>query len=253
MRWLKPLVWSITLLLAIAAGGYAWLTHAGRGERLELSGDALRLQGVLVDATVDQALALLDAHPEVRRLVVRSQGGDLRAAMRLGRRIHARGLDVEVDGYCLSACANYVFTAGRHKRIQAGAVVAWHGSAIQPDLLDGRWELVWRKAQQCETTTPECEVRIGALRDWMLAARAEQAAFFQQVGVDEQLTVWGQVQAPCACSWTFAPADLARFGLTQVSSDGPYFTQLGHWASLARDEAHIRLLSAPALAAAPTP
>ena len=36
-------------------------------------------------------------------------------------------VDVVVDGVCLSSCANYLFTAGRHKTIRNG-VVGFHGN-----------------------------------------------------------------------------------------------------------------------------
>ncbi len=69
--------------------------------------------------------ALTDA---TTTLIVRSHGGDLHEGLRMGALIAARKLNVEVDAYCLSSCANNIFLAGYSKRLRAGAVLGFHGA-----------------------------------------------------------------------------------------------------------------------------
>lgn len=74
-------------------------------------------------------LALKDALTDsTTTLIVRSQGGSLLEGVRIGSLIVDRKLSVEVDGYCLSSCANNLFLAGHTKRLRAGAVLGFHGS-----------------------------------------------------------------------------------------------------------------------------
>lgn len=74
-------------------------------------------------------LALRDALTDsTTTLIVRSQGGSLLEGVRIGSLIVDRKLNVEVDAYCLSSCANNVFLAGHTKRLRSGAVLGFHGS-----------------------------------------------------------------------------------------------------------------------------
>jgi hypothetical protein len=239
---------SLTALMAVAALAYAWVVQQARSARIELIGDSLRVQGPLVDESVAAALALMDNAPTpVKRVVLRSQGGDMRAAMRLGIAIFERGLDVEVDSYCVAACANYVFVAGANKRIRAGSLVAWFGSANAPDFVDGSWEVSWRKAQQCEISTADCEARVQKLRDYLQAARTEQDSFFQRIGVDQRITLFGQTERQCNCSWTLRLTDMQQFGINAVQSDGVYFSELDYWALQAGKESQVRMLDLSAV------
>ena len=64
----------------------------------------------------------------VTRLLISSDGGEVDAAIKLALWVFENQIDIEVRDYCLSSCANYVFTAAKNKTIHPGAVVAWHGN-----------------------------------------------------------------------------------------------------------------------------
>ena len=104
--------------------------QVSRGITVKRKGDTVIYRGSL---TKDGLKAMRDAglgHP-ITTLLIDSAGGEIVVGMDFGRE-----LDVVVDRACLSSCANYVFTAARKKEILPGAVVAWHGSAKQPGLLE---------------------------------------------------------------------------------------------------------------------
>lgn len=86
--------------------------------------------GVFVLGTEDEIIPLLDSS---RVLVIKSAGGIGVSAARLGLYLLDHGIDVAVLEYCLSACANWVFLAGRTKYVPDGAFVAWHGLPQEPD------------------------------------------------------------------------------------------------------------------------
>ena len=87
-----------------------------------------------------------------QRLVIFSGGGDVYLGMQLGEFIFDNKLDVEVNKFCFSSCANYIFTAARNKYLHKDSVLGWHGSSWQPsinkDVVNGvDWAVKWRKAE----------------------------------------------------------------------------------------------------------
>ncbi|MEI6897715.1 MAG: hypothetical protein V5786_09575 [Psychromonas sp.] len=61
-------------------------------------------------------------------LIIKSRGGDPYAGMMMGRFIRDKKMRLRVRGYCLSACANYLFPAATVKYIENNAIVGFHQS-----------------------------------------------------------------------------------------------------------------------------
>lgn len=185
-------------------------------------GASLHYTGPITSEAVARARAVLEASPQVREVVVNSGGGDVEAGMDLGDMIHARGLDVRVSGgLCMSSCANYVFTAGRRKTIEPGSLVIWHGSMLQEGMFEkfDASTLVHpegRPLTRRERRRAEREVR----RDFERVLR-RQHGFYAKLGVDAAITVVGQRRG-CACQWTLPVADMAAFGVRDVSAPDDY-------------------------------
>ena len=180
----------------------------------------LHLRGTISRSLIPEFEAAFAESEDLERFLVESGGGDMETAMYLGALIHQAGLVVEVVGFgCLSSCANYLFPAGSARRIRPGAVVAWHGSAIQEN---------WNR----ELSGDELE----SLEEM----RRRQAKFFEMVRVDERITIVGQ-DLECGCSWALSTGDMARFGLTGVEAPADYESTDLSWA---RGDG-IRFLSLP--------
>ena len=90
---------------------------------------ALAIDGLIEASTPDEFRRLLDSNPDTKRIHLRSGGGEVTAAMEIGREIRKRGLDVVVDGRCYSSCANYLFIAGIHKSVVKSGMLLMHGGA----------------------------------------------------------------------------------------------------------------------------
>ncbi|MEM9103354.1 MAG: hypothetical protein AAGB12_13635 [Pseudomonadota bacterium] len=69
------------------------------------------------------------------RLKITSKGGDIKHGMALGKFVWKNKLDIEVGEYCLSSCANYVFTAGKRKILNQTSTLGWHGGAASENLI----------------------------------------------------------------------------------------------------------------------
>jgi hypothetical protein len=156
----------------------------------------------------------------VTRLVIISTGGDVEAGIALGLWVFDHRLDVVVPEYCLSSCANYVFPAGRHKSIGAGAVVAWHGNynhlkqtGLWQDDIAARMERHGEDAVTARRQVrEEMERLVGLERD-----------FFTHIGVDEYLCWIGKMPPHNAPNYYFlSRQDMARFGVNRVQAPSDY-------------------------------
>lgn len=92
-------------------------------------GTAFLLQG---DITLRVFTALEDmiaAQPDINRMILRSNGGNIYAARGMARLVETAGLQTSVDGVCFSACT-LVFVAGSPRELPAGAKLGFHGYAV---------------------------------------------------------------------------------------------------------------------------
>jgi hypothetical protein len=170
--------------------------------------------------------ALYDSLPtKPSRLLVRSVGGETHNGMELGAWIHEHRLDVKVLEYCLSSCANYVFTAGVHKTVSNFALIGYHGGPSRP-------EFTFDKATQAEFDSMPQDKRDAFMAD-MKADLAKdavtEAAFFLAVGVRQEITTLGQQDKykslksrfPDAQVWTYSLDDFARLGVHDITVINP--------------------------------
>ena len=117
---------SMVMLLACANDDGVWLTD-----------DAIYYRGDLSEARNQRVYDLYEeAVQKPNLLVISSGGGEVHLGLDLGNFIWDEQLDVSVPGYCLSSCANYIFTAGRRKLLGKHAVLGFHGGATSPGYLE---------------------------------------------------------------------------------------------------------------------
>lgn len=101
-------------------------------------------------------------------LIVRSPGGDLLEGVRIGSLIAERKLNVEVDAYCLSSCANNLFLAGYTKRLRSGALLGFHGSMSLTQKQIETFSALSEDELQSSLAKTELKLDDIALREWHL-------------------------------------------------------------------------------------
>ena len=176
--------------------------------------------GTITVEAYDRLVSLVDSLEKIpNRLSITSEGGDASAGVDFGMLIHKLGLDVYVPAYCISSCANYVFTAGRKKLLEQHSFLMWHGGATQqgigepPECEKGEW---YDELFDCdpEQFSEEFEP---ILAKWL----EKEAHFFETVGVDQRITVLGQL-AEFRCDaghldgWYYSVSDLAHLGVRDI-------------------------------------
>jgi hypothetical protein len=121
-RWLAL---TLLVLALIGFGVYATRDTRNPGIWTKNSPDTLEFDGEIWAGTEIAFLEIVT--PEIKRIVVRSGGGDSFVALTVANYIFDHRLDLEVRDHCHSSCANYWFTAAHNKIVQKGAAVGFHG------------------------------------------------------------------------------------------------------------------------------
>lgn len=202
-------------VILFAAGGVAAAAVAA----VNHSGDTVYYTGP-ISQQQNRSLFVAAAGRQLRRLVITSSGGEVDAGIQLGEWVFQQRLDVEVTGYCLSSCANYVFTAGSRKTIHPGAVVAWHGNYHHlqytgqwKDEVAGRMERNGEDVGTAQLRVLEQVERLAGL----------ERAFFERIGVNEYLCWVGKMPPHNVPDYYFLSAqDMARFGVGRVNTPPGY-------------------------------
>lgn len=173
---------------------------------ITLSGSWLHFIGPITRASVE-LVKQSSAGRHLSGLSINSEGGDVGAALEIGKLVQDQRLEVEVRNWCMSSCANYVFPSGTRKRIVEGAVVAWHGSPSHLHLLD-----ITGKG----SADP-------VIREYNAALSKREAAFLRSTGVDPFVSWFGKV-APYNVPnfYALTVADMNAFGIKNVIAPQSY-------------------------------
>jgi hypothetical protein len=226
------LLWKVAWAVGSAIHGVVGIAAGPDAEIAEIRvvEDSLFFYGRLSSEAATRVREALASSSGLTHFVVDSVGGDVEAGMEIGDLIHERGLNVRVSGQvCLSSCANYVFLSGRTKIIDDGALVLWHGSMIQEDLMtdldvSGIESELGRPMSRRERRSFD---RFAA--QWYARVRERQETFYARRGIDPVITVVGQ-RVGCDCDWTLSAADMARYGVKDVFAPADYGSHgYGSW------------------------
>lgn len=113
----------IATALIIFSGGYG-LNVRTAAASVSVSGDTITIDGPIGPETFDDFKNSLT--DKVRRLRIRSGGGDPDAAIAIGEIVVRRDLEVVALDYCFSACAHFIFLMGSPGRLEQHTVVGLH-------------------------------------------------------------------------------------------------------------------------------
>ncbi|HEV7376596.1 MAG TPA: hypothetical protein VGN95_17920 [Pyrinomonadaceae bacterium] len=192
---------------------------------ISIDNENVRYAGQLTPDGLSRLKALTD-HKKITSLTIKSGGGEISTGTDFGNWVFDNQLDVIVDQGCFSSCANYVFPAGRKKTILPGAVVAWHGSALQQSFQTeegARKELERSYKREKKKVSKEQEEKdVKSLLANFTLYKEKQAAFYQKIGVDEYVTRIGQEEYGAKGFYFLSVEDMERFGIKNVTAPKDY-------------------------------
>jgi hypothetical protein len=189
--------------------------------------DAIAIYQGRIDESIENFIAEANQR-HIEKLSISSHGGDAHYGIMLGSWIHEKKIPVEVNFICVSACANYVFTAAPMKTIGRKALVVWHGSAEQKNFREEEEQyqalLVKSKAGQATVKEQEFLAREKSAHDKYVQIRAEQKTFFEKIKVNEYITRLGQEPVNHQAVWTATVGLMHTMGIDNVSAPPEYGT-----------------------------
>lgn len=164
-------------------------------------------------------------------LSIRSGGGDAGQGIEMGRWVKAQGLDVKVMEYCLSSCANYVFTAGKNKKVSNFAVVGFHGGASN-ETGSGPIALSPETLSVFDAMPPtEREKQVASMKHFVTETFQAEAAFFREIGVRQEIVRLGQAEIYSKrygadekmWGWVYSIDSFAKLGVKDITViNGPW-------------------------------
>lgn len=206
------------LLLTILSGCSFESGDGVEPTKIEVVGDTLFFEGGLNDETITQAMSQVQ-NRSIKRLNLRSFGGDIIPSIKFARWIRDNKVDVEINEICFSSCANYLFPAGINKYISEKDLIGWHGGAYQVTF------------DTMQFDDPEAKK---ALELYMTESRKMETELYQYLGVNPKLPTMGQEDAyRCQKNgeqgWYYSVSDLNKLGVDNiVLTDGQWNPALYH-------------------------
>jgi hypothetical protein len=229
----------LMLLLISAQPARAESTDVRIVTKIRLTDCCIEYQGLITSEANESVFDLYqEASPKPTTLLIESYGGGAGAAMRLGRWMLDNEIDVQVDTYCYSSCANYVFLAGRNKLLGTHASLMWHGGTTQPikradleHLLDDMLSSLEPEARDAILAERTRERLLEMLEMSRLELVSRETEFFERIGVDQRITVLGHLferellaNEHDYTGWDLSLPDLEKLGVhgVKVIGDAPW-------------------------------
>ncbi len=147
-----------------------------------------------------------------------------------------------VENYCFSACANYIFTAGRNKAIKDGSIIGWHGSNLTSEYIanDQGITLDEQLKQEFDTSMEGAPINVESPahyqallnqhKRYFLKQIDEEREFLEETGVRPEILTYGFLSENHEAMhtadnhhysvWTFSVEDMGKLGVSNVSYEG---------------------------------
>lgn len=200
---------------------------------IEPKSRTLHYKGTLNEDGLKRVKALVFTNQDrIDWLQIRSAGGEINIGIDFGEFVFQQKLNVSVEEYCISSCANYIFTAAQKKRLSKNALLAYHGGASSTIFDDSQIEREIRSfpVEKRGEVKREIYEKINA---YMRQVKTREQQFFELISVSQRITTLGHernyaqfYQSKHYLGWYYSVDDLEKFGVTNVSvSNSPWELQ----------------------------
>ncbi|KNY39812.1 peptidase [Vibrio harveyi] len=195
--------------------------------RVFLENDKIYYTGTLTPEGNESVFKVYnDSKVKPKTLSITSDGGDVELGIALGEWVFDKKLDVEVEDYCLSSCANYIFTSGRYKYISNKAIIGFHGGASSQEFdtseIDEMFETLPKKKRE-----EEVKKLLQQMQAYLDEVKKDEDALFKKTKVKQEITTLGQSQTyrkfdpDQYTGWTYLPQDYSKLGVRNVIVKNP--------------------------------
>lgn len=162
----------------------------------------------------------------VEWLEITSKGGDISFGMDLGDFVHEHQLNVSVPKYCLSSCANYVFTSANNKQLGPNALIGFHGGASSNNFDSSSIQQQIQSAPKQQRAALRAQLK-QFFDDYIASANKREKAFFNKIGVKQEITTLGEADVYQEIAnregyvgWYYSLKDLNKLGVNNIDVIG---------------------------------
>ena len=208
---------------------------------ITVEGSTIAFVGSIESETYrDFLFAVRGKEDQITALRVNSGGGITDVGIKIGEWVFDHDIDVIVEELCFSSCANYIFTAGNNKTIEAEAIVGWHGSNHQDEhlargygvSLEEFWAREYDENAESWGETPTDfgkDQYVEDIKEHSKDALPREKVFLDNIGVSVNVMVYGFIPGQFdhymsherhIRGWTFSIEDMAKFGVDNVTYEG---------------------------------
>lgn len=183
-----------------------------------LDGNKVIYAGDIGEEANTTLFELYRKNKQINTLKIKSKGGEINVGMELAEFVYTNKLNVEVDDYCFSSCANYVFPSGMKKIIGKNAIIGFHGGASSTEFDGNELDTLSEK---------ERKATLAFMAEYLQHALKREALFFSMVGVEQKITTLGQNKAFSKFNeagfkgWHYSIDALTKLGVTNISVIDP--------------------------------
>lgn len=183
-----------------------------------LENNVIHYAGELSHQLNERLFELYSANKDtVDSVSIESKGGEINTGLDLGNFIFENKLNIKVPSYCLSSCANYVFTAGHIKYVEEDTVIGFHGGATSTTFDTSQLDAL------PESERVKFEKQFNAYKTAILRRETE---FFDKVGVQQTITTYGQqghylsLAKQDYAGWYYPQESLEKLGVQNIVVNG---------------------------------
>ncbi|WGL15921.1 hypothetical protein PVT68_14220 [Microbulbifer bruguierae] len=203
--------------------------YIGNGYIIIPAEDSVFFGGTITKESVDALIQSLDQEAAVkdnRWLTIASGGGDIYAAMTLGRYLHRNEMNINVAGICASACAAYILPAGFLKVATSTDDILFHrGSRTTPDQSRQDALFAMESIEQKFSQTGAASVAFD--QEYMFAQlqkiRETEIAYFDEIGLNRDFNscylapaILDESRQKNINWWTYPRETLKALGLSNL-------------------------------------
>jgi ATP-dependent protease ClpP protease subunit len=218
-RWFSA---TINIVLIIMTCYFCNAHTVSAATQVRLDGNQIIYRGGLTAEANAKVFTLYEkASVKPTLLSIRSPGGPIDVGLALGEWTHQQRLDVRVDEFCFSSCANYIFTAGVKKILGKDAIIGFHGGASSDSFNMAQMNATLARipAEQREKVREDLEQQLKA---YIETNRKREANFYQTIAVAQKITTLGQegvyhiYQKTGFRGWYYSLDDMEELGLKNI-------------------------------------
>lgn len=198
--------------------------YASEDTQVYLDGNKINYQGELTQSSNEKTFKIYGENKNnIKWISIKSTGGEVNASLDLAEFINENNLNIEVTEYCLSSCANYIFTAANEKLISKNALIGFHGGTTGMDA----------SVDEFIKTLPESEREITRknLVEYGKKTSKREAGFFKKINITRDITTLGQSDkyktyalAADYVGWYYSISGLNKLGVKNISVLNPPWT-----------------------------